>query len=222
MNSPRPAAGGLTPSEENYLKSVYSLREWDADDVTTGSLAAKLGVAHASATTMVTKLVARGLMEHPRYGAVTLTPEGTRAALQVVRRHRLIETFLVDQLGYTWDEVHDEAEILEHTVSDRFVTRIDALLGHPEADPHGDPIPTANGRPRLPDAVRLDRAPQPAGAVVVRISDADPDILRTCAAQGVVPGAALRTEIHGLDDAATRAIWVRVTASATRQDPEAS
>ncbi|MBG6083673.1 metal-dependent transcriptional regulator [Zhihengliuella flava] len=210
MNGPDASSLKLTPSEENYLKSVYSLREWDALEVTTGALAGKLGVAPASATTMVTKLVARGLMEHPRYGAITLTPEGTRAALQVVRRHRLIETFLVEQLGYTWDQVHDEAEVLEHTVSERFIERIDALLNHPQADPHGDPIPTATGQPRLPDAVRLDRAPATEGAVVVRISDDDPELLRACAESGVVPGATLDTAQHGLPHATMRAIWVRV------------
>lgn len=197
----------FSPSEENYLKVVYGLREWDPAKITTGRLAAKLGVSPASATTMVAKLVSRGLLKHPPYGTVSLTEPGREAALKIVRRHRLIETFLVAQLGYTWDEVHDEAEILEHTVSERFINRIDTLLGHPESDPHGDPIPTADGDSRLPDATRLDRAPR-ATAVVVRISDVDPSVLRTCAAKGIVPGATVDTRGHGLTDDDAAAVWV--------------
>ncbi|GHD08755.1 metal-dependent transcriptional regulator [Zhihengliuella salsuginis] len=200
----------FSPSEENYLKVVYGLREWDPQKVTTGRLAAKLAVSPASASAMVAKLVSRGFMVHPPYGSVGLTESGRSAALKVIRRHRLIETFLVDQLDYTWDEVHDEAEILEHTVSERFIDRIDALLGHPEGDPHGDPIPTADGDSRLPNATRLDHAPAET-AVVVRISDADPDVLRTCAAKGIVPGAALHTRGHGLTDDDAAAVWVRPT-----------
>ncbi|RZU61707.1 metal-dependent transcriptional regulator [Zhihengliuella halotolerans] len=201
----------FSPSEENYLKVVYGLREWDQQKITTGRLAAKLGVSPASATTMVAKLVSRGLLNHPPYGSVSLTDAGREVALKIVRRHRLIETFLVDQLGYAWDEIHDEAEVLEHTVSERFINRIDALLGHPVNDPHGDPIPTADGESRIPDATRLDRAPE-AAAVVVRISDVDPSLLRTCAAKGIVPGATLDTRRHGLTDDDAAAIWVAPTA----------
>ncbi|WP_309082055.1 metal-dependent transcriptional regulator [Zhihengliuella sp.] len=200
----------LSPSEENYLKVVYALREWAPADVTTGRLATALGVAPASATAMVGKLVSRGFLDHPPYGSVNLTPEGLSAALSVVRRHRLIESFLVEHLGYSWDEVHDEAEVLEHTVSQRFVDRIDALLGHPTADPHGDPIPTSQGDPRRQEAERLDTVTD-GEALVVRVSDSSPDILRACADAGAVPGATLdvapaRTV---LPEAAVSSIWVR-------------
>jgi DtxR family Mn-dependent transcriptional regulator len=200
-------AAGLSASGQTYLKTVYGLGEWDTDAVTTGALATKLGVSPASATAMVRKLVERGLLDHPPYGAVSLTATGRTRALGVVRRHRLLETFLVRELGYGWDQVHEEAARLEHTVSDLFVERLDRLLGHPAADPHGDPIPDADGRLRLPAAVRLDRAP--AGpAVVVRVSDADPDILRACSAAGLLPGAELDAGAHPLTAEQSAAVWV--------------
>ncbi|GAA3692331.1 manganese-binding transcriptional regulator MntR [Zhihengliuella alba] len=210
--APVPAGGPprLSPSEENYLKVVYALREWAPADVTTGRLATALGVAPASATAMVGKLVSRGFLDHPPYGSVNLTAAGLTAALSVVRRHRLIESFLVEHLGYSWDEVHDEAEVLEHTVSQRFVDRIDALLGHPAADPHGDPIPTSQGEPRRQDAERLD-AVLDGRALVVRVSDASPDVLRACAEAGAVPGATLEVALarRTLPEEAVGSIWVQ-------------
>ena len=125
--------------------------------MTTGNIAAQLGVAPASATSMVAKLAGKELVVHPRYGAIEFTPAGRLAALSVVRRHRLIETFLLNELGYSWDEVHNEAEQLEHTVSDRFIEALAARLGHPAADPHGDPIPGPDGTVVMPPAIRLDR-----------------------------------------------------------------
>src|SRR6185437_10556090 len=119
------------------------------------------------------------------YGAVELTDAGRMHALAMVRRHRLIETFLVETLGYPWDEVHDEAEVLEHAVSDTLVDRIDAVLGHPVRDPHGDPIPTAEGDPRTPRARRLLDAEVNERLRVVRISDADPAVLRYLAERGI-------------------------------------
>ncbi|MGJ9402453.1 metal-dependent transcriptional regulator [Arthrobacter sp. KK5.5] len=202
----------LSSNEEDYLKAVYGLGEWDRHPVTTGAVAAKLGVSPASATSMVAKLVGRGLLDHPPYGAVSLTPEGRRCALAVVRRHRLIETFLVGELGYGWDEVHDEAELLEHTVSARFIDRLDARLGHPASDPHGDPIPTAGGDLRLPAAVRLDQASS-GSAVVVRVSDADPGLLRACAAVGIVPGSQLDPESHPLTPEQASGVWIVPSAS---------
>ncbi|GER24040.1 transcriptional regulator [Zafaria cholistanensis] len=197
----------LSASGQTYLKTVYGLGEWDTEAVTTGALAAKLGVSPASATAMVRKLVERGLLDHPPYGAVSLTSTGRARALGVVRRHRLLETFLVRELGYGWDQVHEEAARLEHTVSDLFVERLDRLLGHPAADPHGDPIPDAAGHLRLPAAVRLDRAP--AGpAVVVRVSDANAETLRACSAAGLLPGATLDAGAHPLTAAQSAAVWV--------------
>ena len=138
----------LTAQDENYLKAVWSDEEWDRT-TTNGTLAAALGLAPSSVTEAVRKLADAGLVTHARYGAVSLTDAGRRIAVAIVRKHRIIETFLVAELGYAWGDVHDEAEILEHAVSDRFIDALDARLGRPGRDPHGDPIPLADGT--LPD-----------------------------------------------------------------------
>jgi DtxR family Mn-dependent transcriptional regulator len=134
---------------------------------------------------MVGKLVELGLVEREKYGPIRLTGEGRRLALAMVRRHRLLETFLVHDLGYRWDEVHDEAEVLEHTVSDAFIERLDARLGHPRRDPHGDPIPTADGRISLPSAVPIAALDDGHRARVARVSDDDPEVLRYLSAKAV-------------------------------------
>jgi DtxR family Mn-dependent transcriptional regulator len=125
------------------------------------------------------------MLVHEPYGAIELTEAGRRHAVAMVRRHRLIETFLVEELGYGWDEVHDEAEVLEHAVSDTLVDRIDRRLGHPRRDPHGDPIPTPDGTPRRPDAEPLTAAAPGIRLVVTRISDSDPAVLRYLAERGI-------------------------------------
>lgn len=169
---------------EDYVKAIYAHTEWQPDPITPGVLAARLGLAASSVTEMVNKLASLGLVVHERYGAIELTPEGTVLALTMVRRHRLIETWLVREIGYAWDEVHDEAEVLEHSMSDRLLDALDVRLGHPERDPHGDPIPSADRRVRRPAAVLLT-ASGPGGRVV-RISDRDPALLRRLEAAGVV------------------------------------
>src|SRR5471032_3628365 len=131
-----------TSTVENYLKAIL-VRSSDEDAVvSTGSLSEALGVTPGTITTMVKSMASRGLLEHQPREGVRLTPEGRAHALAVVRKHRLIETFLVQVLKMDWKEVHEEAEALEHAISERVLLRIDALLGHPAADPHGDPIPT--------------------------------------------------------------------------------
>lgn len=169
---------------EDYVKAIYAHTEWQPDPITPGVLAARLGLAASSVTEMVNKLASLGLVVHERYGAIELTPDGTALALTMVRRHRLIETWLVREIGYTWDEVHDEAEVLEHSMSDRLLDTLDARLGHPERDPHGDPIPSADGRVRRPLAELLTVSGP--GGRVVRISDRDPVLLRRLEAAGVV------------------------------------
>src|SRR5699024_4956819 len=154
-------------------------------------IAERVGVRLSTVSDAVRKLADQGLLEHTRYGAITLSATGREHALSMVRRHRLIETFLVATLGYGWEEVHDEAEHLEHAVSDLLVDRIDALLGHPARDPHGDPIPTAEGRVELPDARLLSEVPTGTAVVVERISDADPRLLSFCAEHGITVGATL-------------------------------
>src|ERR1043165_5503845 len=134
---------------ENYLKAIYSLSaKSDSDQVSLGDLAAAVGVTPGTATTMVKKLALDRLAKYERYSGVALTAKGKQTALAVLRRHRLIETFLVRTLGMDWAEVHAEAERLEHALSDRLLQRLDAFLGHPAVDPHGDPIPDPRGRLR--------------------------------------------------------------------------
>lgn len=192
---------------EDYVKVIYSHTEWQPQPITPSGLAARLGLAASTVTEMVKKLVAQGLVVHEPYGAVELTPSGRRLALAMVRRHRLIETWLVTELGYRWDEVHDEAEVLEHAVSARFLEALDARLGHPTRDPHGDPIPTAELEIRMPEAVLLRAAV--AGGRVARVSDRDPLLLRYLAAEGVVLDAVVDAAARAtLPDAALDAVWV--------------
>ncbi|WP_250443945.1 metal-dependent transcriptional regulator [Actinotalea sp. C106] len=181
----------LSSSAQNYVKIIWGLQEWSTADVTATMIAERAGVRLSTVSDAVRRLADQGLVEHTRYGAVTLTDLGRSHALAMVRRHRLIEAFLVNVLGYRWDEVHDEAEELEHAVSDLMVTRIDELLGFPTRDPHGDPIPAADGTVTIPDAVQLSHR-EPTGQVVVeRISDADPGLLQYFSDTGVLVGATL-------------------------------
>ncbi len=198
----------VTPTAvEDYVKVIYAHTEWQPQHITTGLLAARLGLAASSVTEMVKKLVSQGLAVHEPYGAIELTPDGTALALRMLRRHRLIETWLVRQVGYGWDEVHDEAEVLEHAVSDRLLDALDAQLGHPTRDPHGDPIPAADGTIQVSDAVLLADAPQ--GGVVVRISDRDPVLLRQLEADGIVVDFVIDVARRdGLSVDARASIWV--------------
>ena len=170
---------------EDYVKVIYAHTEWQDSPITTSVLAAKLGLAASSVTEMVKKLGAQGLVTHVPYGAVTLTAEGIALALRMLRRHRLIETWLVRQYGYGWDEVHDEAEVLEHSVSDRLLDAIDEQLGNPTRDPHGDPIPARDGTIVQPAALLLRDAPEGATGTIVRISDTDPTLLRHLEAESI-------------------------------------
>ncbi|MFB9375807.1 metal-dependent transcriptional regulator [Kineococcus gynurae] len=182
-----PAAPGraVQPAAEDCLKAVYAAGEWSSDKVTLSMLARQLGVSPSTASEAVRKLTDAGLLEHERYGGVALTEDGRRHALAVVRRHRLLETFLVTDLGYAWDEVHEEAEVLEHAVSERFLAALDDRLGHPERDPHGDPIPRQDGSVPQPGAHSLADVPVGSAGVVARISDADPEVLRYFAELGL-------------------------------------
>lgn len=185
---------------------IYGHTEWQPEPITPSQLAARLGLAPSTVTEMVKKLVTAGHVAHTPYGAVRLTDRGRAEALRMVRRHRLVETWLVSQYGYGWDEVHDEAEILEHALSDRLLDAIDVQLGHPDRDPHGDPIPSADGTVRQPDAVQLSTLPAGDRGRVVRISDRDPGVLRELAGRGV----GLGTEVTRDELAASLAdaVWV--------------
>jgi DtxR family Mn-dependent transcriptional regulator len=176
--SPESNHGDLSTVAQDYLKVIWTAQEWSREKVSTKMLAARIGVSASTASESIRKLADQGLVDHEKYGAVTLTAAGRDAALAMVRRHRLMETFLVRELGYSWDEVHDEAEILEHAVSDRMLTRIDAKLGYPTRDPHGDPIPAADGRVPTPNARQLSVCQDGDTGTVARISDSDPEMLR--------------------------------------------
>src|SRR6266487_606276 len=181
----------LTPAVEDYVKAVYVL-ETEGSGATTTSLAERLGVQPGSVSGMVRKLVALGLAKHEPYRRVRLTAAGRRVALEVIRHHRLLELYLVESLGMSWDEVHDEAEILEHVLSDELEELIAAKLGNPTIDPHGDPIPSPELTLERDDSRRLyDLEPGGAGTFV-RVSDADPEMLRFLAERGIVPGTRLR------------------------------
>jgi DtxR family Mn-dependent transcriptional regulator len=175
------------PSEsvQDYLKAIWKL-ERDGP-ATTSELAAELGVTPASATAMVKKLAGLGLVEHERYRGVRLTPSGERAALEVIRHHRLLELYLMKALGLGLDEVHAEAERLEHYLSEDLESRIDAALGHPTHDPHGDPIPTAELELVADDSRWLTEVADGTEAVVSRVPDGDPELLRYLASLGIVP-----------------------------------
>ncbi|GAA3876465.1 manganese-binding transcriptional regulator MntR [Leifsonia kafniensis] len=193
----------ITVATEDYLKTIYAHTEWQNNPITPSVLAVRLGVAPPSVTEMVKKLAASGLITHVPYGPLTLTDEGHRLATAVVRRHRLIETWLVRELGYSWDEVHEEAEVLEHAMSDRLLEAINLRLGSPTADPHGDLIPAVDGTvTRVPAVLLRDAAPGH-GGTVLRISDRDPGILRDLAADGIVPGSTLTVTARTPDDALT-------------------
>jgi DtxR family Mn-dependent transcriptional regulator len=175
----------VSPVAQDYLKVIWTATEWTAEPVTTKALAARLDVSPSTVSQNVRRLTEQGFVTHAPYGVIGLTDTGRAVALAMVRRHRLIETFLVSQLGYTWDEVHDEAEVLEHAVSDRFVDRIDTILGRPGRDPHGDPIPARDGRVTVPPMVRLADLPAGATGVVGRVSDASPEVLQYLTSVGV-------------------------------------
>ena len=208
-----------SPAADDYLKTVYAHTEWQDAPITPSVLAAKLGIAPSSVTEMVKKLAAAGLVSHVPYGAVRLTDAGTQRALAMVRRHRLIETWLVQEFGYGWDEVHDEAEVLEHTISDRLLEGIDARLGRPRFDPHGDAIPDAEGRVDREPFVLLADAPTGHSGRVLRVDDRDPDLLRSLDALGLVVAAAVTTTASGitidgadvdLPEGAADVVWLSV------------
>ncbi|HEV7811504.1 MAG TPA: metal-dependent transcriptional regulator [Leifsonia sp.] len=210
---------------EDYVKTIYAHTEWQPEPITPSVLAARLGLAASTVTEMVKKLSVAGLVTHVPYGAVTLTTDGTALALRMVRRHRLIETWLTVSFGYDWDEVHDEAEVLEHAVSDRLLEAIAAQLGHPVRDPHGDPIPAADGSIVRPEAVLLRDAPEEAVGTIVRISDRDPALLRYLAGASINldlgvavlrrTGGVLAVRVdgreHELDADAAASIWISLT-----------
>lgn len=182
---------------ENYLKAIFLGESQLAPGVRLlpmGQLASALGVAPGTATTMVKALSESGLVEYEPYNGVRLSPAGEKLAARVLRRHRLVELFLVQVMGMRWDEVHDDAEQLEHVVSDRLIERMDEMLGHPEADPHGDPIPGPEGQiPRL-DFDSLLTCPMNTPVTVTRVTDQDAAFLRFIESHDLKPGQSIEVE----------------------------
>jgi len=187
------SAGPLSRSVEDYLKAIYGLSE-QGNAASTSAVAEILDVQPASVTGMVKRLAEGGLLEHLPYRGVRLTDSGTREALKILRRHRIIETYLCERLGYAWDDVHDEAERLEHAVSDQLIERMAEALGFPSHDPHGAPIPTESGDIEAIDFTTLSDA-NPGAALRIRaVGDDHPEHLRAVEALGLLPGARVRVE----------------------------
>ena len=222
---PTVEAHDLTTAVQDYAKAIYTLESRDGAASTT-ELATLLEVRPASVSGMLRKLSTLGLVEHERYRGVRLTERGRRVALEVIRHHRLVELFLVESLGMTWDEVHAEAEVLEHALSEELEELIAAKLGNPTVDPHGDPIPSRELTLAESDAPALAELEPGDTATFVRISDTEPEMLRFLGERGIVPGTKLEVvdrqpfdgpvfvrvgrKIHALGTVLARAMRVEV------------
>jgi len=181
-------AGSLSRSVEDYLKAIYGLCE-SGDAASTSAIAEVLDIQPASVTGMVKRLAEAGLLEHVPYRGVRLTRQGVREALRVLRRHRILETYLYERLGFSWDDVHEEAERLEHAASDALIEKMAAALEFPQHDPHGAPIPTRSGDIESTDPATLADA-RPGDRLRIRaVRDEHSAALRSMAAEGLVPGA---------------------------------
>ncbi|AEB11295.1 metal-dependent transcriptional regulator [Marinithermus hydrothermalis] len=212
----------LSEAQEDYLKQILLLSETEPT-VTTQALAERLQVKPASVTGMLKKLAELGLVEYTAYRGVRLSEAGEKVALEILRHHRLLEAYLTEALGYSWDEVHDEAERLEHHISEALEARIAAFLGHPTHDPHGDPIPTADlSLPETPDLTPLTDLPPGRGGRLIRVTAQDKDTLNLLAHLHLIPGArvevversanGLRVRVQGerflLPLPLTKSLWI--------------
>ena len=213
---------------ENYVKTIFQIcAEADEQPAATGRLAAALGVSPGTVTSMLKTLSESNLATYTPYEGVRLTPAGNALALRVVRRHRIIELFLVRTLDLTWDEVHEEAENMEHAVSERLIDRIDAFLGHPDADPHGDPIPRRDGSIDSADTIVLEDCRPGQQFRLVRVLDQSPDFLRFLSSAGLTPGTSgtllsrqveagiLTLDVHGRHTALARDAAVKLLVELT-------
>jgi DtxR family Mn-dependent transcriptional regulator len=187
----RERGAAKTEAVEDYAKAIYALARRAGGPVGTSALADRLGVSPGTVTAMLKRMAEMGLVEHEPYHGVSLTAAGERVALEVIRHHRLIESYLAEALGMPWDKVHDEAEVLEHYISEELEERIAAALGDPPFDPHGDPIPDRQLALEASAATPLATLKPGAQGVFVRVSDSDPEMLRYLADRGIRPGAAL-------------------------------
>jgi DtxR family Mn-dependent transcriptional regulator len=215
----------LSIAIEDYAKAIFALQAESGGPVSTTAVAERLGVTVASASGMLRRLDELGLVAHRRYHGVELTAEGRRVALRVLRHHRLLETYLARSLGLPWDRVHEEAEVLEHVLSDQLEALIDTQLGHPTHDPHGDPIPSVELVLEERPCRCLAALEAGATGVLARVSDAQPEMLRYLAERGIAPGAPFEVlerqpfdgplfvrfgeDVHVLGGALARAMRVR-------------
>jgi len=222
----------LSSSIGDYLKAIWTIAE--TASASTKDISGHLSVAPASVTNMLGRLQEMGLVRYERYRGASLTGRGLEEALRLVRRHRLIESFLLGHLGYSWEEVHDEAERLEHAVSDEFTERLAELLGHPAHDPHGDPIPAADGTLEPDDSLPLGEAEVGGKVRISKVSDESTPILDYLGGRGLVPGTLLTVrevraldgvvtvedeggEIHALGESLARSVFVRDEAAGSEE-----
>jgi DtxR family Mn-dependent transcriptional regulator len=216
---------GPSSSVGDYLKAVFELAAGSGSAASTKGVAARLSVAAASVSNMFARLQEMGLVEYERYRGASLTRTGRAEALRLIRRHRLIETFLLEHLGYDWQEVHEEAERLEHAVSDGFTERLAEFLGHPDHDPHGDPIPSAEGILEIDDSFPLSEAVAGKRLRISKVSDEEAAMLDYFGERNLVPGRRLKVrevraidgvvivededeEVHALGEALARSMFV--------------
>jgi DtxR family transcriptional regulator, Mn-dependent transcriptional regulator len=232
MTTTSDTPGLRSSAVEDYAKAIYALQARDNQPVSTTALAERLGVTAASASGMVKRLGELGLVSYRRYHGVLLTDAGRRVALEVIRHHRLLELYLVESLGVPWDRVHQEAEVLEHVLSEELEELIAAKLGDPTHDPHGDPIPSRELTIEEVSTESLQSLQAGDRGTFARISDSDPDMLRYLAERGIAPGEELEVverqpfggplfvrfgdEVHPLGGDLALAMRVRVTSRKDR------
>lgn len=203
----------ITISTQDYLKSIYELTE-NGESASTNALAQKMNISAPSVTGMIQKLASEkpALVEYQKHQGVTLTKEGRKAALEVIRHHRLLEAWLVQTLGYSWDEVHEEAERLEHVISEDFERRIAAAMGNPTRDPHGEPIPSADLKMPADDTTPLSSLRPTQSAKIRRVDARDPDLLRHLDSLGLTPGTRIEIiEYSSFDNNLTIKVGKRVS-----------
>lgn len=192
---------GFSSTEENYLKAIFHLSEDGDENISTNDIARAVNAAAASVTDMLKKLQQKNLLRYEKYHGVRLTIQGEQIAKQIVRKHRLWEVFLVDKLGYSWDKIHDIAEQLEHIHSDDLINKLDAFLGYPKTDPHGDPIPDAKGNIPAHRQVSLDKLAQGDKGKVVGVKDSSAGFLQYLDAHHIALGSAVEViEIMEFDN----------------------
>ncbi|HEV8043663.1 MAG TPA: metal-dependent transcriptional regulator [Rubrobacter sp.] len=192
----------LSSSVGDYVKAVWEISQ--SGTASTNEISSRLSVSSASVTNMLKRLQEMGLVEYERYRGASLTPRGLVEALRLVRRHRLIETFLMEHLGYSWQDVHEEAERLEHAVSDEFTERLAEMLGHPDRDPHGDPIPAADGTLVTESLKPLGEIEAGQRVRIVKVDDESAQVLNYLGERGLVPGRSVKVrEVRALDGVVT-------------------